>query len=212
MFQNKFLQTLIEDPLVYYVYQRGSFIYGLNTKDSDKDYLVIIDSEYKLPEEFKSYEYDSGYINDRQNIKYDNSDFIFVFIQNWFKMVLDNKIPAWECACLNKKFIKKEYVKLILKTDIVKLIKDLMIRKSAILNYITDFKIVWYFIKDVLFTQQIIDFHKITDFQEANKYYQIIMNANTGERIAFINKKWNQFYEKNKGQYEYYIKSIKQNE
>lgn len=212
MSQNKFLQALIEDPLVYYVYQRGSFIYGLNTKDSDKDYLVIIDSEYKLPEEFKSYEYNSGYINDRQNIKYDNSDFIFVFIQNWFKMVLDNKIPAWECACLNKKFIKKEYVKLILKTDIVKLIKDLMIRKSAILNYITDFKTVWYFIKDILFTQQIIDFHKITDFQEANKYYQIIKSADTGERIAFINKKWNQFYEKNKGQYEYYIKSIKQNE
>ena len=212
MSQNKFLQSLIEDPLVYYIYQRGSFIYGLNTKDSDKDYLVIIDSEYKLPEEFKLYEYNSGYINDRQNIKYDNSDFIFVFIQNWFKMVLDNKIPAWECACLNKKFIKKEYVKLILKTDIVKLIKDLMIRKSAILNYITDFKIVWYFIKDVLFAQQIIDFHKITDFQEANKYYQIIMNADTGERIAFINKKWNQFYEKNKGQYEYYLKSIKQNE
>lgn len=212
MSQNKFLQALIEDPLVYYVYQRGSFIYGLNTKDSDKDYLVIIDSEYKLPEEFKLYEYNSGYINDRQNIKYDNSDFIFVFIQNWFKMVLDNKIPAWECACLNKKFIKKEYVKLILKTDIVKLIKDLMIRKSAILNYITDFKVVWYFIKDILFTQQIIDFHKITDFQEANKYYQIIMNADTGERIAFINKKWNQFYEKNKGQYEYYLKSIKQNE
>ena len=82
MSQNKFLQALIEDPLVYYVYQRGSFIYGLNTKDSDKDYLVIIDSEYKLPEEFKLYEYNSGYINDRQNIKYDNSDFIFVFIQN----------------------------------------------------------------------------------------------------------------------------------
>lgn len=82
MSQNKFLQSLIEDPLVYYIYQRGSFIYGLNTKDSDKDYLVIIDSEYKLPEEFKLYEYNSGYINDRQNIKYDNSDFIFVFIQN----------------------------------------------------------------------------------------------------------------------------------
>ena len=212
MSQNKFLQSLIKDPLVYYIYQRGSFIYELNNKDSDKDYLVIIDSEYKLPEEFKSYEYNSGYINDRQNIKYDNSDFIFVFIQNWFKMVLDNKIPAWECACLNKKFIKKEYVKLILKTDIVKLIKDLMIRKAAIINYITNPKIVWYFIKDILFTQQIIDFHKITDFQEANKYYQIIKSADTGERIAFINKKWNQFYEKNKGQYEHYIKSIKQNE
>lgn len=209
---NKFLQHLIEDPKVYYIYQRGSSIYGLNTKDSDIDYLVIIDSEYKLPEEYLSYEYDSGYINDRKNIKYENADFIFVFIQNWFEMVLDNKIPAWECACLNKKFIKKEYVKLILKTDLIKLIKDLMIRKSAIINYITNPKIVWYFIKDILFTQQIIDFHKITDFKEANKYYQDIVNSDVGGRIAFINQSWNQFYEKNKGRYEYYVKSVKQDE
>ena len=209
---NKFLQHLIEDPMVYYIYQRGSSIYGLNTKDSDVDYLIIIDSEYELPEEYLKYEYNSGYINDRRNIKYENADFIFVFVQNWFKMVLDNKIPAWECACLNKKFIKKEHVKLILKTDIVKLIKDLIIHKSAILNYITDDKEVWYFIKDILFTQQIIDFHKITDFKEANKYYNDIINADIGDRIAFINKMWKQFYEKNKGQYEYYIKSIRQNE
>ena len=209
---NKFLQHLIEDPKVYYIYQRGSSIYGLNTKDSDVDYLVIIDSEYKLPEEYLSYEYNSGYINDRKNIKYENADFMFVFIQNWFKMVLDNKIPAWECACLNKKFIKKEYVKLILKTDLIKLIKDLMIRKSAIINYVTNPKIVWYFIKDILFTQQIIDFHKITDFKEANKYHQDIINSDADGRIAFINQIWNQFYEKNKGRYEYYIKSVKQDE
>lgn len=209
---NKFLQHLIEDPKVYYIYQRGSSIYGLNTKDSDVDYLVIIDSEYELPEEYLSYEYNSGYINDRKNIKYENADFVFVFIQNWFKMVLDNKIPAWECACLNKKFIKKEYVKLILKTDLIKLIKDLMIRKSAIINYVTNPKIVWYFIKDILFTQQIIDFHKITDFKEANKYHRDIVNSDSDGRIAFINQIWNQFYEKNKGRYEYYIKSVKQDE
>ena len=185
---NKFLQHLIEDPKVYYIYQRGSSIYGLNTKDSDVDYLVIIDSEYKLPEEYLSYEYDSGYINDRKNIKYENADFIFVFIQNWFEMVLNNKIPAWECACLNKKFIKKEYVKLILKTDLIKLIKDLMIRKAAIINYVTNSKIVWYFIKDILFTQQIIDFHKITDFKEANKHYQDITNSDVDGRVAFINQ------------------------
>lgn len=63
-----------------------------------------------------------------------------------------------------------------------------MIRKSAIINYITDSKIVWYFIKDILFTQQIIDFHKITDFKEANKYYQDIVNSDVGGRIAFINQ------------------------
>lgn len=209
---NKYLEHLIEDPKVYYVYQRGSSIYGLNDKNSDTDYLVIIDSEYNLPEEFKEFEFDSGYINARKNIKYDNCDFMFVFIQDWFKLVIDNKIPAWECACLNKKFIKKEYVKLIIKTDIIKLIKDLMIRRQALFNYLDDYKIVWYFIKDILFTQQIIDFHKITDFKEANKYYNDIKNAEPVDRVILINQIWNQFYSKNKGQYEYYIKSIKQNE
>ena len=139
---NKFLQHLIEDPKVYYVYQRGSSIYGLNTKDGDIDYLVIIDSEYKLPKEFKEYAFDSGYKNDRKNIKFDNCDFMFIYIKNWFKMVLDNKIPAWECACLNKKYIKKEYVKLILKTDIVKLIKDLMVRRLALGNHVMDHKFI----------------------------------------------------------------------
>lgn len=209
---NKFLEHLIEDPKVYYVYQRGSSIYGLNTKDSDTDYLVVIDSEYNLPEEFKSYEFDSGYKNDRKNIKFDNCDFMFIYIQNWFKMVLDNKIPAWECACLNKKYIKKEYVKLILKTDIVKLIRDLMIRRLTLGNHVTDHKFIWYFVKDVLFTQQIIDFHKITDFKEANKYYNDIKNADIQQRLDFANQIFNSFFEKNKGQYEYYIKSIKQNE
>lgn len=209
---NKFLQHLIEDPKVYCVYQRGSSIYGLNNKNGDIDYLVIIDSEFELPEEFKEYEFESGYINARKNIKYDNCDFMFVLIQNWFNMVIDNKIPAWECACLNKKFIKKEHVKLILKTDIIKLIKDLMIRRQALLTYINDYKTVWYFIKDILFTQQIIDFHKITDFKEANQYYNDIKNSDKGSRIAFVNQMWKQFYEKNKSQYEYYVKSIKQNE
>ena len=209
---NKFLEHLIEDPKVYYVYQRGSSIYELNTKDSDIDYLVIIDSEYKLPEEFKSCEFDSGYKNARKNIKYDNCDFMFIYIQNWFNMVLDNKISAWECACLNKKYIKKEYVKLILKTDIVKLIRDLMIRRLTLGNHVMDHKFIWYFVKDVLFTQQIIDFHKITDFKEANKYYNDIKNADIQQRLDFANQIFNSFFEKNKGQYEYYIKSIKQNE
>ena len=209
---NKFLQHLIEDPKVYYVYQRGSSIYGLNAKDSDIDYLVVIDSEYNVPEEFKLCEFDSGYKNDRKNIKFDNCDFMFIYIQNWFKMVLNNKIPAWECACLNKKYIKKEYVKLILKTDIVKLIKDLLIRRLALGNHVMDHKFIWYFVKDVLFTQQIIDFHKITDFKEANKYYNDIKNADIQQRLDFANQIFNSFFEKNKGQYEYYIKSIKQNE
>lgn len=52
---NKFLNWLIESPDVYYVYNRGSIIYGLNTKESDVDFLVVVDPKFTLPEEFTEY-------------------------------------------------------------------------------------------------------------------------------------------------------------
>lgn len=213
MSQNKFLQSLIEDPLVYYIYQRGSFIYELNNKDSDKDYLVIIDPEYKLPEEYKEYQYKPQfYLNDRKNVKYENCDFVFLYTSTWFDRVAKNYIQAWECACLNKKFIKKEYVKLILKPDPILLIKNIF-KQSSILDNTYDYKHLWYFGKDILFTQQILDFHKIVDFQEANNlYYRIRVQSNSSIARNIVKETFQQFYERNKGQYEYYIKSIKQNE
>lgn len=208
---NKYLEHLIEDPHVYYIYQRGSSIYGLNTKESDIDYLVIISPEYKLPEEFKEYQVKTKYQNDRDNIVYDNSDFIFLYIEHWFDKVMKNDIQAWECVCLNKKFIKKEYVKLILKTDIIQLIKNLIKQVPFLAHKAENQKEIWYFIKDVLFTQQIIENHKIIDFKEANKYRDIL-NLSVQECLDFGMNIWKQFYNKNKSQYEYYIKSIKQNE
>lgn len=209
---NKYLKHLIEDPLVYYVYQRGSSIYGLNTEKSDIDYLVVIDLQYILPEEFTEYEFDSGCLNARKNIKYENCDFMFINIQDWFNLVINNDIQAWECACLNKKFIKKEYVKLILKTDPILLIKNIF-KQSSILDNTCNYKHLWYFGKDVLFTQQILDFHKIVDFQEANSLYHRI-KAQSDVSIAqnIVKEIFQQFYEKNKGQYEQYLKSIKQDE
>lgn len=209
---NKYLEHLIEDPLVYYVYQRGSSIYGLNTEESDIDYLVVIDSKYILPEEFIEYEFDSGCLNTRKNIKYENCDFMFINIQDWFNLVINNDIQAWECACLNKKFIKKEYVKLIIKTDPILLIKNIF-KRSIILDNSLDYKHLWYFGKDILFTQQILDFHKIVDFQEANRLYYGIQAQSDAKLVQDIIKGvYQEFYDKNKGQYEQYIKSIKQNE
>lgn len=208
---NKYLEHLIEDPLVYYVYQRGSSIYSLNTEESDIDYLVIIDSQYILPGEFIKYEFDSGYLNTRKNVKYENCDFMFIDIQDWFNLVINNDIQAWECACLNKKFIKKEYVKLILKTDPILLIKNIF-KQSSILDNTCNYKHLWYFGKDILFTQQILDFHKIVDFQEANNlYYGIKAQSDVSIAQNIVKETFQQFYEKNKGQYEQYLKSIKQN-
>ena len=87
-----------------------------------------------------------------------------------------------------------------------------MMRRLELGNYITDPKFIWYFVKDVLFAQQIIENHKIVDFKEANKYWNNIKNADIQQRLDFANNIFQKFYEQNKGQYEYYIKSIKQNE
>lgn len=199
---NSFLQSLIDNPLVYYVYQRGSLIYGCNTKDSDKDYLVITNEEYKVPNKYKQYLTSWG------NVQIEDLDFMFIGIQDWFSMVLDNKIPTWECAFLNKRFIFKEYVKLNLELNTVKLIKNLIVKKKS-LTESSDYKEIWYFIKDLLFAQQIIDCHKIIDFKEANKYRESLKSADPELRYNFAISTWNKFYDKNKGFYESYIKSTK---
>ena len=213
MSQNKFLQTLIEDPLVYYIYQRGSFIYGLNTKDSDKEYLIIIDPEYKLPEEYKEYQYrPQFYFIDRKNIKFENCDFMFLYTLTWFEKVAKNDIQAWECACLKPKFILKEHVKLLLKTDTIQLIKNIIKQVPMLVQYSVNSKRSWDFIKDLLFTQQIIDNHKIVNFKEANNYRETLNTLNQQETYNLLKLKFQQFYDRHKSQYEYYIKSIKQNE
>lgn len=213
MSQNKFLQSLIEDPLVYYIYQRGSFIYELNTKDSDKDYFVIIDPEYKLPEEYKEYQYKPQFhLNDRKNVKYENCDFVFLYTSTWFDRVANNDIQAWECACLNKKFIIKEHVKLLLKTDTIQLIKNIIKQVPMLVQYSVNPKRSWDFIKDLLFTQQIIDNHKIVNFKEANNYRETLESLNQQETYDLLKLKFQQFYDRHKSQYEYYLKSIKQNE
>ena len=63
--------------MVYYLYNRGSIIYGLNTKDSDIDFLVVVDPEFTLPEEFKEYktniQFDSNIMS---GVKSDGMNFI----------------------------------------------------------------------------------------------------------------------------------------
>lgn len=60
------------------------------------------------------------------HIKVDGYDFIFKTNEEWFDDVMNGSIEAWECACLNKKFIIKEHVKLLMKTDPLGLRKQIV--------------------------------------------------------------------------------------
>ena len=93
---------------------------------------------------------------------------------------MNNDLYAWECACLNKKFIHKEHVKLLLSTDLVQLRKNFdnkyyeytgKAKRAFDNNHLdTAVKILWYVIKDAFFTSQIMINHKIVCYTAATAY------------------------------------------
>ena len=81
--------------------------------------------------------------------------------------MLNCDIDAWECACLNKKFIYKEHVKLLMETNPLKLrlnfdsLRKNLESEAQIFFKRNDFKnakkCYWYIIKSVMFTNQILE-------------------------------------------------------
>lgn len=197
---SKFFNWLLETESVRYVYNRGSIIYDVRTDNSDIDFLVIVDSEFAIPEEFEKYK-TQGYRHRKitYNIVIDNEDYIFFTTDEWFDKVLHGDLIAWECACLPSKFIHKEYVKLLLKTDPVQLRKDfdnLLDLKYSVASeyYIKEEyrkwkKELWDIIRICKFSSQIIENHKIINFKGAMPEYSLLVNNNI-HNCDVINKMW----------------------
>lgn len=75
---SKFYDYLMASPVVYYLYNRGSIIYGLTTEKSDVDFIVVVDETFVLPQEFEQYKYNSNRLRKiTDNVKIENQDFIF---------------------------------------------------------------------------------------------------------------------------------------
>lgn len=195
--ENKFYNYLMTSPVVYYIYNRGSIIYGLETKDSDIDFLVVVDPEFQIPEEFSEYTYDCKRIRKiRSNVKYENCDFIFFTTDEWFTKVTNGDFVAWECACLPKKFIHKEHVKLLMSTNPLQLRKDF--EEWMNLYYLVasqhfrkeEFhewrKGLWEIIKRVKLTNQIIENHKIINYKAANSEYMILVANNIADEAILL--------------------------
>ena len=160
---------------------RGSRIYGLETKDSDYDYLVICNKHITFPKEFYNMRETTNYGRRFDfHIVVDNCDFIFKTNEEWFNEVMDGSIEAWECACMNKKFIVKEHVKLLMKTDPLGLRKQIVKMNNAITED-SDPKDMWKVVAYCKFANQIIENHKIINFKEANPERKTILNTASGE-------------------------------
>ena len=194
MINNEFLSILKEDKEVFYIYQYGSSVYGVCSENSDIDFLVIVGENFIIPKEYIKYAYKIEHISEKticHNLKYNNCDFIFYTINQWFEMINNNSIETWECSSLtgpkNRKYIHKEYVKVPIKLNQVALRKEISTICSNAFskakkefkqnNYYIGKKSLWHTLRISLFGIQVVENHKIINYKEANKYYNdIVLN------------------------------------
>ncbi len=172
------LQELIDNKEVLYIYEIGLQIYGLFPETDDRDYLIIVSDKFCVDKEL-----------------YDN--YTFYNITDWFDMVLNNRMIAWICACLPKKFVIKEYVKLLLQTNPLQLRKEfdafykykIDFAKDCISegNSLTGQKALWDLISYLKFANQIIENHKIVNFKDVAEDYRQIVNGQVDDESIIMN-------------------------
>lgn len=189
---NEVLEKFIQDAGIFYIYEVGLQIYGLFPDTEDRDFIVICNDDY-IPE---------GFTSENEELlltitnEFGTYNFKYYSMTEWFKLVLDSSILAWECACLNKKFIHKEHVKLLMETNPLKLRKNyestyptrLIVAIDQIHsgNIITGQQYFWKVVKDVMFSNQIIENHKIVNFKEPAESYRLIVNGRETDELNMM--------------------------
>lgn len=163
------------NPDCFYIYNRDFSIYGL---PDNEQYTIVVDDNFIFPEEYANY---------------DSSTYKVHTLTDWFNMVLTGKIEAWECACLNKKYVIKEHVKLLLATDILQLRRDVDSHRK-VLHVASNPSLIQFFnlAKDIRFSIQIAINHKILNYKDALVDYCKLKNVDTvEERWEVINTIYN---------------------
>ena len=167
-----YIEILKKDPLVYYIYQMDLSIYGIQSEQPK--YLVVVDSKYQVPKELR-----------------ESIEFVFFNTEEWFIKVLNCEVLVWQCSCLNRKFIIKEHVKLVLSTDALKLRQNFkamldpyfLVAMSKISNgdFVEGKLKLLDILKEAEFSNQILDFHKIINYGIIKSYYDQLMETENDE-------------------------------
>lgn len=154
------LNKLIENPEVYYIYDLRGAAFGV---DDLGEYIIVTKDGLVIKDEL------------------DDSEIVKVSIYSsseWFKLVINGEILPWICACIDKKYILKEYVKLLMTTNPLQLRKCFDATKAQILSNLGETESakqfnLWKIILFARFCNQIIENHKIVNFRNsANDYLE----------------------------------------
>ena len=156
-----FLEYLKESPDCLYIYNRDFSIYGLPSKER---YTIVVKDDWICPEEYLDTQEDDSYE--------------IYYLQEWFDLILKGKLIGWECACLNKKYIIKEYVKLMMTTNPIQLRKDIDSEYLiSSLSSVVRINLFYNLIRSIRFSIQIIENHKIINYKDGLEYYEKLLNA-----------------------------------
>lgn len=159
-----FLEYLMKDPDCLYIYNRDLSIYGLPNKER---YTIIVKDNWVCPDE---------YWDDTER------NFEIYSLAEWFDFVLNGKLIGWECACLNKKYVLKEHVKLLMTTNPIQLRKDVDdFARLVKLASNTDPTLYINLLRQIKFSIQIIQNHKIVNYKDGLDDYLAIKNAESKE-------------------------------
>lgn len=158
------------------VYPYGSTAYGTNTEKSDKDYVVVLTGTKGIKDEIKTEEMD-----------------ITIYDEKSFQDQLDeHEISVIECISLPKEEVvleKKSFVFTLDKTKLrnslskkssnswVKTKKKLIVKEDYD-PYIAK-KSLFHCLRILMYGIQIATNGKVTNFKEANEFYNEIMNIKT---------------------------------
>ena len=170
------LNKLIENPEVYYIYDLRGAAFGI---DDLGEYIIVVKDGLIIKDEL------------------DDSAIVKVSIYSsseWFKLVINGEILPWICACIDKKYILKEYVKLLMTTNPLQLRKCFDITKNQILSNLGETELskqfnLWKIILFARFCNQIIENHKIVNFRNsANDYFELRKYNDFNELFGVFNK------------------------
>ena len=169
------LNKLIEHPEVYYIYDLRGAAFGV---DDLGEYIIVTKDRLVIKDEL------------------DDSEIVKVSIYSsseWFKLVVNGEILPWICACIDKKYILKEHVKLLMTTNPLQLRKCFDTTKAQILSNLeetessTQFNL-WKIILFARFCNQIIENHKIVNFKNsANDYQELRKYTDDNELLNAFN-------------------------
>ena len=166
------LNKLIEHPEVYYIYDLRGAVFGV---DNLGEYIVVVKDGLVIEDEL------------------DDSEIVKVSIYSsseWFKLVINGEILPWICACIDKKYILKEYIKLLMTINPLQLRKCFDTTKNQILSNIEEIELkqfnLWKIILFARFCNQIIENHKIVNFRNSVSDYRELRKYNNFDDLLNV--------------------------